>query len=110
MRATIMRIDNKVFIDGEALDVDCSLMSEHIHAVQWYGSYGEVEYSADSRGVVAPSLRITDFSPFQHYIDEHGRKKAAIAAAKEAEAAEEAVRQAKVQTKTPDGGLDVLAE
>jgi hypothetical protein len=75
MRATIVVDDNVVLIDGEAETVDCSaLVAENVHAVQWYGTWGEVEHrtvindeaKAFSR---QPNEVIDDLSPYQQYLD-----------------------------------------
>jgi hypothetical protein len=53
MRLTIIPSDNLVYIDGVALQVDCSAVvdSRHprvpIHAIQWNGTRGEIEYVRD---------------------------------------------------------------
>jgi hypothetical protein len=44
MRATIVRDDNTVLVDGKAKAVDCSSMSPDIRVVQWYDTHGSVEY------------------------------------------------------------------
>jgi hypothetical protein len=71
MRATIVVDDNIVLVDGKPQTVDCSpLVADGIHAVQWYDSVGEVEYRTDlETGDRAPNARITDFSPYQPYVD-----------------------------------------
>lgn len=45
MRLTIIRETNHVAIDGVTFEVDCSALPADVHAVQWDGSGGEVEYS-----------------------------------------------------------------
>lgn len=44
MQFTIIRDDNRVIIDGEMRVVDCSALPPEVHAVQWSGDYGEIEY------------------------------------------------------------------
>jgi hypothetical protein len=45
MRVTIIVEENRVNVEGQSETVDCSsLMAEDVHAVQWYGTSGEVEY------------------------------------------------------------------
>jgi hypothetical protein len=66
MRATIVVSDNIVIEDGQPMKSDCSeLAAQQISAVQWYGSEGEVEYAGHSK----PNEKITDFSPYQVYVD-----------------------------------------
>ena len=71
MRVTIVVDDNMVLVDGQPGSVDCSpLIKDHIHAVQWYDTFGEEEYRTDpATGERAPNTRITDFSPYQPYVD-----------------------------------------
>jgi hypothetical protein len=71
MRVTIVVDDNIVLVDGKPAHVDLSpLIEDHIHAVQWYDSKGEVEFRADDpMGDREPNERITDFSPFQSYVE-----------------------------------------
>lgn len=45
MRLTIIADDAFVSVDDNGCDgVDLSALDASIHAVQWYGNYGEVEY------------------------------------------------------------------
>jgi hypothetical protein len=71
MRATIVADDGIVIVDGKPHTVDCSpLIEDGNHAVQWSDSFGEVEYRTDPEtGNRAPNERITDFSPYQPYVD-----------------------------------------
>jgi hypothetical protein len=82
MRATIVTSDNKVIVDGESQTVDCSpLVAEGKHAVQWYGDYGEVEFVSTfdpeaMRIDRLPNEIITDFAPYQSYVDAWSVEKA----------------------------------
>lgn len=71
MRVTIIVDDNVVIVEGQSEKVDCSgLVAKNIHAVQWYSTVGEVEYSSDlTTGDRKANDKITDISPFQSYID-----------------------------------------
>ncbi len=52
MRVTIIPCDHMVYVDGTALSVDCSAVADNaapgaaVHAVQWNGSTGWIEYVA----------------------------------------------------------------
>jgi hypothetical protein len=49
MRVTIIPDDSFVSIDGQNFTVDAQdLIAAGIHAVQFYGDYGEVEYKEDT--------------------------------------------------------------
>jgi hypothetical protein len=89
MRAIIIAEDNNVLVDGEPQTVDCSaLLADNIRAVQWYDTFGEVEYvgtfvdapvldaeTNEPTGETVkqphrePNLPITDFTPYQQYVD-----------------------------------------
>lgn len=71
MRVSIVADDNLVLVEGIPQTIDCSaLISQGIHAVQWYGSFGEIEFATDlETGNRKSNERITDVSPFQSLID-----------------------------------------
>jgi len=62
-RITIVPDDNIVIVDGEARQVSMVGIDPKIHAVQWFGAAGEIEYN-DGRAH-AP---ITSITPFQIFI------------------------------------------
>jgi len=64
MRVTIIADDGKVGVDGVFRAVNLSTLSANIHAVQWGGAIGHVEFK-DRR----PEQQITDISPYQSFID-----------------------------------------
>lgn len=68
MNITIVADDKTVGINGEFyVDLDLSGLPLDIHAVQWYGSFGEVEYKTQFlNGVFVKPMNkpITDFSDF----------------------------------------------
>src|ERR1700758_3407600 len=100
MRVTIVVDDNIVLVDGKPAHVDLSpLIEDHIHAVQWYDSRGEVEFRADDpMGHCEPTERITAYSPFQSYVEKwHLQRKADERLARETQARmEEIGKQSKV--------------
>lgn len=69
MRFTIIADDNSVGIDGEFFfPINLSQLDSSIHAVQWYGEYGDVEYKTrfENGALVKPAnLLISDMSPYQ---------------------------------------------
>jgi hypothetical protein len=82
MRVTIIADDAAVYVDGLALwPIDLTGLSSDIHAVQWYDTWGEVEYRSDANGERQQNARITDLSPYQVFIDRHAVVKAAADAA-----------------------------
>jgi hypothetical protein len=73
MRLTIVADDNAVGIDGKFFSpLDLSRLDPSIHAVQWYGDYGEVEFRPRREGgvLITPSnVLITDIAPYQFAVD-----------------------------------------
>lgn len=97
MRLTIVREDNAVIVDGVRFTVDCSSLPVDVHAVQWDGAAGEVEYSVtrcDHCGARQKKGNefIRDASPYQTYVDAWKLAKAADDAEKVARAAEDAAK------------------
>jgi hypothetical protein len=93
MRLTIVADNQCVGVEGEYLSpLDLPQLNPAIHAVQWYGEYGEVEFKtvfANGAFTKPQNQLITDVTSFQFAVDAWNAKKAEIdaAAAKEAEAA-----------------------
>src|ERR1700722_14604058 len=70
MRVVIVAEDNRVSVEGFSETVDLSTLDEDIHVVQWYGAVGEVEYKHDYvANTKKNNDRITDFTPYQKYVD-----------------------------------------
>lgn len=73
MKLTIVAEDRVISIDGVSFsDLDISALNPSIHAVQWYGEYGEVEYKSkvENNQIVKPQNQlIQDFSEFQWAVD-----------------------------------------
>ena len=68
MRLTIINDDSLVQIDGISYKVDLFNLPQDIHAVQWYGSSGEIEFR--NNGNVKPhNQQITSVELFQQFID-----------------------------------------
>lgn len=95
MRVTIIKSDNAVYVDGHALGVDCSSLPPNFHALQWYGTWGEIEYNANG---VHSNRRITDITPYMEWINKHAETKAQLEAAAKAAA-----------PKSGPGGMNVIA-
>jgi hypothetical protein len=72
MRLTIIRSDGFVSVNNEGFsDLDLSFMDSDIHAVQWYGTEGEIERK-DSRGRIVANEEITSIEQFQQAVDVWG--------------------------------------
>ncbi len=85
MRLTIIADDKCVGVDGEFVSpIDLSQLDSTIHAVQWYGTYGEVEYKTRLQNgslVKSANVVITDVTPYQFAVAAWNAKKAADEAA-----------------------------
>lgn len=95
MRVTIIRDDDRVVVNGESHTVDCSGLPVDVHALQWDGTRGEIEYrlmTCDHCGGRSkkPNEVISDVSQYRPYVDRWNVVKKADDAAKAA--AEEKVR------------------
>jgi hypothetical protein len=81
MKLTIVADDKCVGIEGEYLaPLDLSQLDSAIHAVQWYGEYGEIEFKTVFKNGVLTKPKnqiITDVSPFQFAVDAWNAAKAA---------------------------------
>ncbi len=64
MRVTIIADDGKVGVGGIFRSVDLSTLDPNIHAVQWDGTAGHIEFKDRS-----PEQRITGISAFQPFVD-----------------------------------------
>ena len=79
MRVTIIPADGFVSIDGQGFDnLDLSFMDPSIHAIQWYGTDGELERK-DNRGKIIANEAVFDISPYQAAVDAWNAKKEAEA-------------------------------
>jgi hypothetical protein len=88
MRLTIIADDKRVGVDELFFEpVELPQLDPTIHAVQWYGEYGEVEYKTrfENGALVKPAnVLITDITPFQFAV---GAWNAAKLAEEQAQAA-----------------------
>ena len=58
-KLTIVPIDGLVSIDGQGYTkLSMTDVPEDIHALQWYGKGGEIEFIADDYGETKPYIRI----------------------------------------------------
>lgn len=64
-KITIIPENGLVMIDGKGFDgLDMSSLAPDIHAVQWHGEYGEVEYRANSQGMKPANARIDSLDAY----------------------------------------------
>jgi hypothetical protein len=72
MLVTILIHDNTVTIDGRALPIDCSAIDQNIRVVQWYDTFGDIEFFNFPGTTFKANGRIDsihDLADFQETID-----------------------------------------
>jgi hypothetical protein len=80
MRVTIIPEDGFVSVDGEGYhDLNLSFMDANIHALQWYGTEGELERH-DERGRIIANEDFSDLTPYQPALDAWNVAKESVAA------------------------------
>lgn len=65
-KITIIRDDGMMINGSKGHKVDLSDLPDYIHAVQWDGEKGHIEFKPDKNGVQPGNLPITAFDPFDH--------------------------------------------
>lgn len=72
MRATIIPEDDFCSVDGVGFDgVEMTSVGPEVHAVQWYGSHGEVEIQDPATGKMVSNDEITSLDAFQSVLDSY---------------------------------------
>jgi hypothetical protein len=70
MQVTIIPVDGSVSVDGKGFGgLDLSFMDASVHAVQWYGTHGEIEVKDPVTGRMVANEVITSLDAFQPVID-----------------------------------------
>lgn len=70
MKVTIIRSDNTVYVDGVSKIIDCSALPTFVHAVQWTGEKGWIEFAEDGEGRKHANMSIIDMSSYQFLIEQ----------------------------------------
>ena len=69
MRMMILADDKRVSIGNEGYDgLNLSFLDPTIHAVQWYGTHGEVEHKDPATGKMTANREIQSIDEFQQAI------------------------------------------
>lgn len=77
MRVTIIPSDGIVAVDGRTIvAINMSSLPVGVHAVQWYGSKGEVEFSMDEEGHKPANEIIENLDEYQAVLDAWEAKRA----------------------------------
>lgn len=71
MKISIIADDNAVYIDGVLAEVDLSWLCPNIHAVQWDGTSGEVEFRCYDEKSLKGNEVIESFEMFQRAVKLH---------------------------------------
>jgi hypothetical protein len=69
MRLTIIPEDKVIGIECEFLNINCSWIPSNIHAVQWYDTWGEIEYNDGS-----PNERIEELGIFEQSVEDYNNE------------------------------------
>lgn len=100
MKIVIVADDKRVCIDELCFDdLDVSALDTSIHAIQWNGEWGEIEYKsvfADGQITKPQNQVITDVTPYQWAVDAWNVEKVAYDSAVAA-----ALAEAESETQTP---------
>ena len=76
MRLTIIPSSKYIAVDGEGLlkiQQDLSWIPSNVHAVQWYDTWGEIEYNGGS-----PNERIEELGIFEQAVEDYNNEKHGI--------------------------------
>lgn len=77
MRVSILPSDGAVYIDGFSFSkLDLSFIPADVHAIQWYGESGHVEYKDPVTGLMTKNEDIDSLEAYQAAIDAWGEAKA----------------------------------
>ena len=91
---TIIKDDKTVIVDGVALTLDTVVLDSNVHAVQFDGTNGEIEYNDGT-----PNEAITSISDYSTITDDHATQVTAdakvISDMRTAEATEAAIKVAR---------------
>ena len=69
MRVSIIKSDGAVCVDGVCtINLDLSWLPENFHALQWYGSSGDLE-TVEGTPPRPQNTNINSFAPYQKAID-----------------------------------------
>lgn len=69
-RISIIPSDGIVAVNGMSVSgLDLSFLHDDIHAIQWYGERGEVEFRTDLYGYKKMNEKISSFKPFEKALD-----------------------------------------
>lgn len=69
-RITVIPVDGLVSVNGIVMSgLDLSFLPREIHAIQWNGHSGEVEFRQDVLGNKRPNEKIDSFQPYKKAVE-----------------------------------------
>lgn len=98
-RVTIIPGDSTCGVDGlNYSGVDMTSLDPNIHAIQWYGTEGEIEIKDSVTGKMLRNETITNLDSFQAVLDSYWEiRNAAEAALKDEDEVDDLLRQLQLQ-------------
>ena len=91
-RVIIVPSDTFCSVNGVGLaDIDMSSLPTNLHAMQWYGTWGEEEYMDLETRQMLPNIRITTLAAYTAVLAEYQAILDAIRRKEEEEAAEQTI-------------------
>lgn len=92
MRATIIPSDGFCSVDGVGFNgVDMTHVAPEVHAVQWYGTFGEVEVQDPLTGKMVGNEEIHNLNEYQAALESYWTIRSSIEAVKQKEIEENTV-------------------
>ena len=92
MRATIIPADTFCSVDGVGYNgVDMTSVGPEVHAVQWYGTYGEVEVQDPVTGKMVGNNEIISLDEYQAVMDSYWAIRSAEEAAQQVAVEQETI-------------------
>jgi len=76
MKMSVHCETHTVYVDGEPRVVCKKVkMPDGVHAIQWWGARGEVEFVEDNKGRRPENEEFFDLKPYQYLVDAHAKAK-----------------------------------
>lgn len=92
MRATIIPSDGFCSVDGVGFNgVDMTSVAPEVHAVQWYGTFGEVEVQDPLTGKMVGNEEIDSLNEYQPVLESYWAIRSSIEAVEQKEIEENTV-------------------
>jgi hypothetical protein len=91
-RVTIIPVDGFCSVEGNGyIGIDMVSVPEDVHAIQWYGTHGEVEIKDSVTGKLVRNEFITDLSAYQSVLASYWATRTAVEASQAAAIADDQI-------------------